>query len=146
MCAHNAFIHCKCTVILLFFLLYATVSVCMYIADVCACVCAQPPKWNTAPERDWNQYFLLRHLSHLYKAETIWTPVYSTLPSFIKLPHLAKTRTHACTHARTHTRTPMQHAHTSCVPFVFVFEWHDSQSNFLASIINIEPIPWPFAN
>lgn len=79
----------------------------IWYVSVWKSVCAQPPKWNTAAERDWNQYFLLCHLSHLYKAETIWTPVYSTLASFIKLPHLAKThtRTHATVRAHTHTHS-----------------------------------------
>ena len=92
---------------------------CVYAtACVCVSVCVQPPQWNTAPERDWNQYFLLRHLSHLYKAETIWTPVYSTLASFIKLPHLTKTRARAHTHTHTwYAHKNMQHTHTSMQTF-----------------------------
>lgn len=78
----------------------------IWYVSVWKSVCAQPPKWNAAAERDWNQYFLLCHLSHLYKAETIWTPVYSTLASFIKLPHLAKTHTHPRTRTHTHTVLP----------------------------------------
>lgn len=85
--------HCPSTLSRVLYL-----CVCMSHECVRVHVCAQPPKWNSAPERDWNQYFLLRHLSHLYKAETIWTPVYSTLASFIKLPHLAKADTHIDTH------------------------------------------------
>lgn len=127
MCKHNECIHGMHIVHrinihllsdVLFFLSFCTLNalhiyfVDVWYVSVWKSVCAQPPKWNAAAERDWNQYFLLCHLSHLYKAETIWTPVYSTLASFIKLPHLTKTHTQACTRAqaRTHTHTLCCHA------------------------------------
>ena len=73
-------------------------------------------QWNTAPERDWNQYCVFRHSSHLYKAEPcerqsilLWhrsskwpRPVYTHYRRTCSITH---THTHTDTqkHARAHT-------------------------------------------
>lgn len=104
-CTHNPFIACAPS--LCFF-------PAMFVCIVWVCVCLQVRSLHseTLHQRDWNQYFLLRHLSHLYKAEAIWTPVYSTLVPFIKLPHVAKMNTHI--HTQIYTTTYWGQTDAAC--------------------------------